>query len=853
MRNDDEVRVQRAIRAVQSDEPEVATLNTAAERVAERLGIEFSKQSAVEMIHSCADVQSLLPAYRAGQVPERRGMLIAAHLRECSTCRSYQAGRRLDWTAPVAARKAAMWRPRAYGWGLAACIGLLVTSVFVYRIYWQVPQGVRAEVQSIDGSAYDIANGSDRRLSAGDSLQEGDLLRTSGGSRAVIRLADGSRVEIGERSALGIGARGRNMTVALDHGAVIVEAAHRTSGHLYVKTPDCRVAVTGTVFSVNAGMKGSRVAVVQGTVNVAHAGTETVMHAGEQVATSDNLDAVPVAEQIAWSPDRDKYLVLMGQFAVLQRRIEQIPFPEPRYASDLLKRVPSETLLYVSVPNLGEFLSEANSIFQDQLQKSPALRQWWSGGKGRNAAELDGVIGKIHQISQYLGDEVVVVGLNRAGGPEHAILADVKQGGLAEVLKTEFAEIDGGKGVVVLDQKELATLPAGSQGVEYALVRDHELVMSNSVATLKEINSQLNAGASGFETSDFGKQISGAYGRGAGVILAADLKQIVRHGFAVATHHGNEASELNQTGIEDMQYLIAEHREKSGEPENHLSLQFAGARKGVASWLGAPAAIGSLDFVSQNASLAVAMLSKDPKAIVDDMLAMAATRDRGAQQELSDAESKLQINLREDLAANFGGDALMSLDGPILPTPSWKMVVEVYDSERLEKTLERLLQAVQTQHQGKDAHQVTIEWKDVGSQRYYLVHDLTSGKELAHYTFSDGYMIVAPTRALLMDALHTHTTGTSLARSAAFKALLPKDENENYSAIAYQNLSPVLTPLLSQVSGGAAVALRELAADSKPTAVCAWGEANTIEAASNSRLFGFDFLTLGALIGNHHE
>ncbi len=83
--------------------------------------------------------------------------------------------------------------------------------------------------------------------------------------------------------------------------------------------------------------------------------------------------------------------------------------------------------------------------------------------------------------------------------------------------------------------------------------------------------------------------------------------------------------------------------------------------------------------------------------------------------------------------------------------------------------------------------------------------------------------------------------------------MLPKDENENYSAIAYQNLSPVLTPLLSQVSGDAALALRELAADSKPTAVCAWGEANTIEAASNSRLFGFDFLTLGALIGNHHQ
>ena len=110
-----------------------------------------------------------------------------------------------------------------------------------------------------------------------------------------------------------------------------------------------------------------------------------------------------------------------------------------------------------------------------------------------------------------------------------------------------------------------------------------------------------------------------------------------------------------------------------------------------------------------------------------------------------------------------------------------------------------------------------------------------------------------PRRALLIEALQTHASGNSLGRSASFRALLPKDENENYSAVAYQNLSPVLNPLLSQFSGESADAIRKLAADSRPTVICAWGKENRIEAASDSRLFGFDFLTLGALLDSRNK
>jgi hypothetical protein len=318
----------------------------------------------------------------------------------------------------------------------------------------------------------------------------------------------------------------------------------------------------------------------------------------------------------------------------------------------------------------------------------------------------------------------------------------------------------------------------------------------------------------------------------------------------MAVHSGQRAAVVAKSGIEDLRYLIAEHRETNGMPQNRLNLQFSGTRERVASWLAAPAPIGSLTFVTTNAAIAVAGVSKDPKAIADDIIAMTA---KGAGDSgFDEANSKLGINVRDDLMANLGGDFLVALDGPVLPTPSWKAVIEVNNSTQLQYTLEKLVEAINSQvrSEGQKAHQVAIDPTDADGQRFYAVRDVTTGTVVANYTFAHGYMIIAPTRALLMDSLKTHDNGSSLGRSAAFRALLPKDENENYSAVAYQNLSPVLNPILQQFSGGSADAIRKLAADARPTAICAFGRESRIEVASDSRLFGFDFLTLGALIGN---
>ena len=150
----------------------------------------------IEAIEGCGDVRQLLTAYRGGDLSGARKLIVKAHLRDCSACRqAYRGGSEsalLDWSSPRVVREVG-WslriRPFILGWALAPAFALLVIGFFFYKAFWQVPPGVRAEVQSIDGDAYRISDAGDRQLSPGDKLQEGELLRTSGGGHAVLRLA----------------------------------------------------------------------------------------------------------------------------------------------------------------------------------------------------------------------------------------------------------------------------------------------------------------------------------------------------------------------------------------------------------------------------------------------------------------------------------------------------------------------------------------------------------------------------------------------------------------------------------------------------------------------------------------
>jgi uncharacterized protein (TIGR03435 family) len=159
-------------------------------------------------------------------------------------------------------------------------------------------------------------DGGSRRIDA----QE--VVRTASAGGGVLTLADGSRVEMRSGSELVLEGVDDGVRIRLDRGSVIVNAAKQRNGHLYVQTKDVTVSVVGTVFLVNSEESGSRVAVIQGEVQVQQGSTSKKLLPGEQVASNPTMVSHPVKEEISWSRHAEEHL------ALLEKTVP--PTPEPK-------------------------------------------------------------------------------------------------------------------------------------------------------------------------------------------------------------------------------------------------------------------------------------------------------------------------------------------------------------------------------------------------------------------------------------------------------------------------------------------------------------------------------------------
>jgi len=839
-----------ALAKMRAEQPASEMIQAASERVWQRVGQEGAHSVAVESIRGCDDVRALLPAYRSGWLSAARALLVEAHLHECVDCR------REAETGKRAAADLQPWQhelPRAgnggFRWALAA-VALIAVGISVYFIQNRLlsgPAGMRAAVVSFDGGLYRVGFSGEQPLKAGDEVEEGESVRTGSGSRAMLRLRDGSMVEMNERAEFNVSMRRNDTTIHLNRGNIIVQAAKRRTGHLYVAAKDCRVSVTGTVFAVHSGMKGSRVSVIEGEVHVAENGVNSVLHSGDQLSTGATVGAVPVQQEIAWSQNLDKHLALLAEFAKLEKKLETVEMPGLRYQSKVLPLLPSSTVLYASIPNLGDAVQQANQLFQQQLKESSVLNDWWQQAQSRKGApNFSEIIDEIHSLSQYVGDEIVFsVALDgRDGSP--LVAAQVQRPGLKAFLEQEYAKhADSSKPAAVHVFDEAGLMSAGPQrkgsGL-FLLVRPDFVAAAVDLAALQRFDANINQGSGGFAATGFGQRMASAYLQGAGLLFGANLQAMTaEHDGA---HPRGNPQAFAQTGLADVQYLVVERKDIGNQPLNNAELTFNGPRRGIASWLAAPAPIGGLDFVSKDAGAAAAFVAKSPAQMLDDVLAIGAAADAHARDNFDKAESELNIRLHQDLADTLAGEVTFALDGPILPTPSWKVVLEVYNPGRLQSTIQQLV-ADANEHKKQASQSISTEQQAADGLTYYTIH-FADGTKTAEvdYTFTEGYMIIAPSRALVRNAVAIHQSGNSLGRSTDFRALLPQDQHADVSGLIYQNLAPIVAPIMGQLSQSQLQSLQQIAAESKPSVVCAYGEQNAVRVASNSRFFGLDLNTV---------
>ncbi|HYL04490.1 MAG TPA: FecR domain-containing protein, partial [Thermoanaerobaculia bacterium] len=740
------------------------------------------------------------------------------------------------------------------------------------------------------------------RLAAGAAVRQGEQIRTAKASHAVLRMDDGSQIEMAERAGLALTAGRDGNTIDLERGLIIVQAARQRPHHLYVATSDCLVSVTGTIFAVNHGTKGSRVSVVEGEVHVQMnrqarqpqalaQGTalpaetpetpETpenlVLHGGDQATSRANVAAVPVRQEVAFSRDAPRYDALLAALHAAGSAIDsQVARPEQRTASRLLDLVPAGSLVYVALPNLSASLAQTQLLLEQRLAESPVLQQWWSQTLGSPANEqlFHDLVQEIGDVGHYLGDEVVIAAGSGPGtaagsggsGPPVLLAETTHEAALRATLQQEVATMNrraGKTALVLLDRLPDPGSSAGATGASHPLllwVGQGLLVASPSAAQIAAVAANLQPrAANAFVGSSFHARLAQAYADGTGWLFAADLQQLLAgHRSAAAAAQGRSGL-TDSMGLFDLEHIVVERHEvpAAAATETRAALTFTQQRRGIAAWLAAPSPMGSLGFFSGDANLVAAFVVKNPVELLDELLSLSPELAAN----LAKAEAAHGFNLRDDLAAPLGGEIALGLDGPVLPSPSWQLVAEVYDPVRLQQTIARAVQQANVELQAAGKPELQLQQQSAGDRTYYGIVSSQPAFEV-DYLFADGYLVAAPSRAQLDRALAQRAAGTTLAASPRLRSLLGRDGQVNVSALFYQNLAPLapLTGPLAAMAGNATYGSAKaghggpglggllLGAARGPSLLYAYAEPNRIVFSGHSEA-GEMGLNLGTLAG----
>lgn len=830
-------------------------VSAAADRVWARVSAEAGeaefKLPTVDRIEGCADYQSLIPAYLAGKLSEARSLLLVDHTHECIPCRKAMNEARSKRSAsfrPAVSKPRFTLQPAVMRWAIAAAlvigVGLLAIP-FVQR-FWP-NGGLDATVQAAEGQVFQVADTSTALVNAGAKLQKGEKVRTAKDGRAVVQLGDGTLIEMKDRSELYLTKNGNGTTIHLSRGSIVVEAAKQKDGKLFVESGDSHISVTGTIFSVNNGTKGSRVSVIEGEVNLNHAGKDRVLKPGDQVTTNPSISTIPVKDEIAWSRNASRYASVMAAWANLKTDLNAIPRPGVRNSTHLLDMMPESTVVYAALPNLANSIAESHRVIQERMSQNAALREWWQKEQSGRSQNMDQVVETIRQFGSYLGDEIAVsVSMDEKAEPgEPLVLADLKNSeGFRQFLEQEIAKYSGDKkGPQIQFVENPATAVSGSsKDTLYIWIQDNLFAASPKLQQLQSLATvKSSGGQSSFIATPFRNRIAQVYQEGAGLVVAANLEKVVvesKEERAKGKDAAKTEAALDKLGILSVKYFVLDQKDSNGKTHTQASLSFNDAQRGIPSWLAAPGPMGSLDYISPDANVVAGFVVKNPVTLVDDLLGVLESVDPNLRKTLDTVQANHGLNIRNDIAAPLGGEFAFAIDGPILPTPSWKMVFEVNDPAHLQLTLERLVGEANKQAALFGKKGLAWEKSELSGRTYYTLKSADFGFIEVNYTYVNGYLIVGPSRALVEKSLRSQENGLSLLRSAKFTAGLPADGNANFSAIFYHNIGGLvpagLASQAAKLPSGPQKAVEAIAADMQPTLAYAYAQGDSITFAANT-------------------
>ena len=789
-----EDRLERALQEMKAEDVDAGTLEAARARVWDTVTNAGNA--------TCVEFRQDFRAYLANELGGSRRVLVEDHLSRCSGCRARIAemkGERTIVAMPV--RSSSRWVQRGV---LAAAAALLLATLYVGRDAldgMMAPGGPRATVVSAEGGVYRLAVGA---LEAGAAIGDRDSIRTGPGAHAVLRLADGSTVDVNERTELFVTAAWSGQAIHLQRGDIIVKAAKQRRGRLRVLTRDSIASVKGTVFAVSAGMGGSVVSVVEGSVAVNQPGREVLLSPGEQAASIPAL-ASSVAAAVSWSPEAESYVELLRSFAKIERELANFP-AELRTNSALLSYLPGGAVVYGTVPNPGVTFARALALAEEQSAQNATFGAWWNSETGRLLRQL---ADRVQSVSPLLGDEIVLsASIPTRNEPVPMVMARVQAGRQAELtsaMNALFAE-------------------AGESSPPFS-VSDDLMVVSDSPSHLAWALAHLGQGAG----SPFAAAIGERYRRGVGWLIGIDAPPLV------TAASGDDAPPIELAGMIGMKYLFLEQRAPAGAEENEVTFAFQGARTGMGSWLADAGSGGAAEYLPVDALLAGYVSTREPLQLFEEFTAQVTRSEPDFEKGLATLDAKLGAGFIQNLTAAWGTEAALAVTGLSASGPTWVMASLVNNPAVIDSSLQKLVEAFNAElGPDEQSKRIVFEQESAGGRTWSTIKP--GGLPLGiTWTYDGGYMVAGSDRGVAERAIATRNGGSPLVWSPAFLGQLPSSAGLHPSAFFWLNAKGALG-ILGALSPSPA--LRDLVAERDPILVVFDGTPEQIHAASRTRVTG---------------